>query len=57
MVAHVGKQSSALRNKKEKTMSYLTTKKSRHHLAMNEWSEKGLVKHQQDLPGLDNYVI
>ena len=24
---------------------------------MNEWSEKGLVKHQQDLPGLDNYVI
>ena len=26
MVAHVEKQSSALRNKKENTMSYLTTK-------------------------------
>ena len=57
MVAHVEKQSSALRNKKGKNHVIYYNKKSIHHLAMDEWLGKGLTKRQQGLSGLAYYLI
>ena len=56
MVAHVEKQSSALRNKKGKNHVIYYNKKSIRHLAMNKCSEKRLTKLQQGLSCLAYYV-
>lgn len=56
MVAHVEKQSSALRNKKGKNHVIYYNNKSIRHLAVNKCSEKGLTKRQQGLSCLAYYV-
>ena len=59
MVAHVEKQSSALRNKKENTMSYLTTKNQYVTVDGNKiaYRELSQGKCQQGLSYLAYYVI
>ena len=57
MVAHVEKQSSALRNKKGEYYVVYYYKKSIRHLAINKWSVRGLTKRQQGLSCLAHYVI
>ena len=50
MGAHVEKQSSALRNKKEKTMSYLTTKNQYITVQGNQIAYRELSKGKSKLP-------
>ena len=57
MVAHVEKQSLALRNKKGEYYVVSYYKKSIRHLSINEWYGKDLTKRQQGLSCLAHYVI
>ena len=50
MVAHVEKQSSALRNKKEKIMSYITTKNQYITVQGNQIAYRELSKGKSKLP-------